>query len=308
MRLVADHVRVTVPATAGNLGPGFDALGLAMGVRDEVEVRAVAADEVVIDIEGEGAETLARDESHLIVQAIRVALDEVGASQTGLHIRAVNRIPHGRGLGSSAAAVVAGLAAVRGMVADPNAFDEAAMLRIATTFEGHPDNAAPAIYGGATVAWQDADGAHAVPLELSSEIESAVLVPGSVLPTKEARAVLPPHVPHPHAAFNIGRASLLVHALAGRPDLLMPATEDKLHQTYRADSMPSAMAMLRHVRDQGLAAVVSGAGPSVLVLGVGLAEKGFATGRPEWAQGIGGDEWACVHTVGRVAGATFERL
>lgn len=308
MRLAADHVRVTVPATAGNLGPGFDALGLAMGVRDEVEVRALASTEVRIEIEGEGADSLPRDESHLIVQAVRVALDHVGASQTGLAVRAANRIPHGRGLGSSAAAVVAGLAAVRAMIAEPAALDEAAMLRIATTFEGHPDNAAPAIYGGATVAWQDPDGAHASPLTVAAEMESAVLVPRSTLPTKEARAVLPPQVPHPHAAFNVGRAALLVHALASHPELLLPATEDKLHQDYRADAMPPAIAMMRHLRDQGLAAVVSGAGPSVLVLGTGLAAAGLASGSPEWAQGIGGEAWTCVHTVGRVDGATAERL
>ena len=279
-----------------------------MGVRDEVEVRALATTEVEIAVEGEGADSLPRDDSHLIVQAIRVALDHVGASQTGLAVRAVNRIPHGRGLGSSAAAVVAGLAAVRAMIADPAALDEAAMLRIATTFEGHPDNAAPAIYGGATVAWQDAEGAHASPLTVAADLESAVLVPRSTLPTKQARAVLPAQVPHPHAAFNVGRAALLVHALGSHPELLLPATEDKLHQDYRADAMPPAVAMMRHLRDQGLAAVVSGAGPSVLVLGVDLADAGLASGTPEWAQGIGGETWACVHTAGRVEGATAERL
>jgi len=308
VRLAADHVRVSVPATAGNLGPGFDALGMALGVRDDVEVRAVASLGVEIAIEGEGADTLPRDESHLIVQAIRAGLDEVGASHTGLSIAAVNRIPHGKGLGSSAAAVVAGLTAVRAMLADPEALDKAAILRIATAFEGHPDNAAPAIHGGATVAWQDAQGAHASPLEVQPRLETAVLIPGSTLPTKQARAVLPPQVPHPHAAFNVGRAALLVHALAGRPELLLPATEDRLHQTYRADSMPPAIAMMRQLRDQGLAAVVSGAGPSVLVLGLGLADAGLGTGTPDWARGVGGEVWTCVHTVGPVEGATAERL
>ena len=303
MRLIADHVRVTVPATAGNLGPGFDALGIAMGVLDEVEVRAVASTEVLIEIDGEGADYLPRDESHLIVQAIRAGLDHVGASQTGLHIRAINRIPHGRGLGSSAAAVVAGLTAVRAMIADPAALDEAAILRIATSFEGHPDNAAPAIYGGATVAWQDAEGAHASALDVDPLLETLVLVPGSTLPTKEARAVLPPQVPHPHAAFNVGRAALLVHALAGRPELLFPATEDKLHQTYRASVMPPAVAMLQHLRGHGFAAVVSGAGPSVLVLGHDLATLAASD-----LSGIGDERWTPIHTVGRVPGAIAERL
>lgn len=301
MRLVADHVAVTVPATAGNLGPGFDALGMALGVRDEVEVRAVARGETSIDIVGEGAETLARDESHLVVRALREALDSVGASQVGLEIRARNRIPHGKGLGSSAAAVVAGVIAARAMIAEPEALDAAAALRIATAFEGHPDNAAPAIYGGATVAWVDADGAHASSLALDPAVETAVLIPESTLPTKEARAVLPPQVPHSHAAFNVGRAALLVNALGAHPDLLFPATEDKLHQPYRADVMAPAVAMLQYLRGEGYAAVVSGAGPSVLVLGTGLGEL-------TWPDGIGDETWELIHTVGPVPGAKAKRL
>jgi homoserine kinase len=303
MRITSDHVRVKVPATAGNLGPGFDALGMALGVWDEVEVRAVASTGVTIEIEGEGADTLPRDESHLMVQAINAGLEHVGASQIGLEIRAMNRIPHGRGLGSSAAAVVAGLTAVRAMIADPAALDEAATLRLATAFEGHPDNAAPAIWGGATVAWQDAEGAHASALDVDDSLETVVLIPGSTLPTKQARAVLPPQVPHSHAAFNVGRAALLVHALSGHADLLFPATEDKLHQTYRAGVMPPAVAMLQHLRGHGLAAVVSGAGPSVLVMG-----RDLATLAASELEGIGGEHWTVVHTVGRVPGATATAL
>lgn len=308
MRLTADHVKVSVPATAGNLGPGFDALGMALGVVDEIEVRALATSGVVISIEGEGAVDLPRDESHLVVRALREALDHVGASQVGLEIRAVNRIPHGKGLGSSAAAVVAGISAARAMIAEPEALSAAEALKIATVFEGHPDNAAPAIYGGATVAWQEADGGHASPLILADEIETAVLIPGSTLPTREARAVLPAQVPHSHAAFNVGRAALLVNALAGRPEDLFAATEDRLHQTYRADVMAPAIAMMRRLREQGLAAVVSGAGPSVLVLGLDLAAAGLGTGTPEWAVGIGDESWTCVHTTERVPGATAVRL
>jgi len=308
MRLTADHVKVSVPATAGNLGPGFDALGMALGVVDEVEVRALATAGVAISIEGEGEFDLPRDESHLVVRALREALDHVGASQVGLEIRAVNRIPHGKGLGSSAAAVVAGIIAARAMIAEPEALSAAVALKLATAFEGHPDNAAPAIYGGATVAWQDEDGGHASPLTLADEIETAVLIPGSTLPTAQARAVLPPQVPHAYAAFNVGRAALLVNALAGRPEDLFAATEDKLHQPYRADVMAPAMAMMRHLREQGLAAVVSGAGPSVLVLGVDLATAGLVTGAAEWAEGIGEQSWRCVHTIERVPGATAVRL
>ncbi len=306
MRIAADHVRVSVPATAGNLGPGFDSLGMALGLRDELEVRAIASTAIEMEIEGEGAETLPRDESHLVVQAIRAALDHVGASQTGLAIRAVNRIPHGRGLGSSAAAVVAGITAARAMITEPEALDRAETLRLATVFEGHPDNAAPAIYGGATVAWTEGRRPHAAALEVGESIETAVLVPAVTLPTKEARAVLPPDVPHSHAAFNAGRSALLVHALAGRPELLLDATEDKLHQNYRADVLGPAMVLMRHLREQGLAAVISGAGPSVLVMGDSLEAAGLGSGIPESLQGIGEQQWRSFHTVGRVAGATGE--
>ncbi len=307
MRYAADHVRVSVPATAGNLGPGFDALGMALGVTDEVEVWALGSRAVEIEIEGEGADSLPRDETHLMVRAIRAAADAVGASHTGLRIVARNRIPHGKGLGSSGAAVVAGIAAVKGLIAEPDLLGPEQMLRLATQFEGHPDNAAPAIYGGATAAWQDADGAHAVPLTVASSIETAVLIPQSILPTKQARAVLPESVPHADAAFNVGRAALLVAALAGAPERLHAATEDRLHQEYRAAILPAAHAMFKRLREQGLAAVVSGAGPSVLVIGENLAAAGLGTGPLDWADGIGDDRWRCVHTVGPVPGVTVMR-
>lgn len=307
MRYATDHVTVTVPATAGNLGPGFDSLGMALGVADEVEVWALGSPRIEIEIEGEGADSLPRDESHLIVRAIRAASDAAGVPHTGLRIVARNAIPHGRGLGSSAAAVVAGIAAVRGLLAEPEALDNETMLRLATEFEGHPDNAAPAIWGGATVAWTDHEGTHAVPLDVAKSIETAVMIPRAVLATREARAVLPEQVPHHDAAFNVGRAALLVAALSGHPERLWAATEDRLHQGYRASVMPSAAAMIAYLRERGLPAVVSGAGPSVLVIGTGLLAGGLATGTPAWAEGIGGETWRCVHTAGLVPGVSVSR-
>lgn len=304
MRYARDHVTVRVPATAGNLGPGFDALGMALGVVDEVEVWALGSPAVEISVTGFGEGEVPLDESHLVVCAIRAAADLVGAPQTGLRISARNGIPHGRGLGSSAAAVVAGIAAVRGLIDEPEALGPEVMLRVATEFEGHPDNAAPAIWGGATAAWVDSDGAHAVPLALADGLETAVLIPTSVLATREARAVLPASVSHRDAAFNVGRAALLVAALATAPQRLLPATEDRLHQQYRAPVMPAATAMLERLRGQGLAAVVSGAGPSVLVIGRDLEGAGMSTGEPAWAQGVGGDAWRCVHTPGPVPGVS----
>src|SRR5450830_563387 len=152
MRLGHDHARVRVPATSANLGPGFDALGLALALHDDLDVRALGSAEVVVEVTGEGAGEVPLGEDHLVVRALRLALDHVGAPQTGLHLTCTNRIPHGRGLGSSAAAVVAGILAARALVADPEALDAEVALHLATELEGHPDNAAPAILGGATVA------------------------------------------------------------------------------------------------------------------------------------------------------------
>ncbi|WP_435300539.1 homoserine kinase [Timonella sp. A28] len=267
MRIGADRVRVRVPATSANLGPGFDALGLALGYYDELVVHALGSAEVRVDIEGEGAGEVPQDERHLVVKAIRRALDHVGASQIGLHLECVNNIPHGRGMGSSAAAVVAGLLAARGLIQDPEALDDHTLLSLATQLEGHPDNAAPALLGGATVAWMaDHDEPHAVRLQVHHDVAPTIIVPSVKLSTHQARGVLPLAVPHANASFNAGRAALLVHALGHDPDLLFDATEDKLHQEYRAQVMTQTWALVSALRERGLAATVSGAGPTVLVL------------------------------------------
>jgi homoserine kinase len=266
MRLGHDHVRVRVPATSANLGPGFDALGLALSLHDDIEVRALGTPGVVVEVTGEGAGEVPDGADHLVVRALRTALDHVGASQTGLHMTCHNRIPHGRGLGSSAAAVVAGIMAARMLIADPLALDDDVVLDLAARMEGHPDNAAPALLGGATVAWMQDGCAHAVPLAVHPDIVPVVLVPSFRLATHTARAVLPPTVTHADAAAQVGRAALLVEALGRRPDLLLPATEDLLHQRYRAVVMPDSLALVDALRRRGIAAVVSGAGPTVLVL------------------------------------------
>ena len=273
MRLRAAHVRVRVPATSANLGPGFDALGLALGLHDEIEVRALGTPGVRVEVHGEGAGSVPDDETHLVVRALRVALDHVGAPQTGLHLVCRNRVPHGRGLGSSAAAVVGGILAARGLV-EPGALDDDVALALATQLEGHPDNAAPALLGGLTVAWSDdAPGAtgdvapvRAARLEVHPDLAPVAVVPPGHLSTHAARGVLPARVPHADAAWQAGRAALLVEALGRRPDLLLPATQDRLHQGYRREVMPDSLALVDALRAQGVAAVVSGAGPTVLVL------------------------------------------
>jgi len=306
MRLGADHVRVTVPATSANLGPGFDALGLALGRHDVVEVRAIGAAETLVEVVGEGAREVPLGEDHLVVRALRAAIDLVGAPQTGLHMVCRNEIPHGRGMGSSAAAVVAGIVAARALIADPDALDDDAALALATEFEGHPDNAAPALVGGATIAWSGSEGPRSARLEVHADVEPWVFVPTVRLATKKARGVLPAHVPHADAAFNAGRSALLVEALTRRPELLFEATEDRLHQDYRADVMASSTELVRALRGLGLPAVVSGAGPTVLVLG--RASEGDRVARAV-SELLGDDGLFDVLTPGLdLVGARSERL
>lgn len=285
VRLIADRAVVRVPATSGNVGPGFDAFGLALGLHDVVEVRAVTG-ATQVEVEGEGAGEVPEGEDHLVVRAVRAGLEYVGAPQAGLALRCRNAIPHGRGLGSSAAAVVAGLVAARALVSEPEALDAESLLGLATEFEGHPDNAAPALLGAATIAWDSGTGPRAVRLEVLPELAATVLVPAERLSTSTARAALPATVPHRDAAANSGRTGLLTLALTQRPELLLTATEDRLHQRYRAAAMPASVELVDRLRERGHAAVVSGAGPTVLVLrdhaGRGTTEDLTAVAGPGW--------------------------
>jgi homoserine kinase len=264
-RCVTGPVSVEVPATSANLGPGFDCLGLALDLRDTLTAEVVDAG-LVVEIEGEGAADLPRDESHLVVQAIRAGLDALGAQAPGLRLHASNRIPQSRGLGSSSAAIVGGLALARALVTDGGRLDDVALLRLATRIEGHPDNVAPALLGGFVVSGQDGDDAWGVPATVVPAISAVAFVPPSGLSTEIARSLLPPQVSHGAAAANSGRAALLVAALGGATDALFRATEDFLHQEFRASAMPQSLELVRSLRAAGLAAVVSGAGPTVLVL------------------------------------------
>lgn len=267
MRITADSVRVRVPATSANLGPGFDCFGLALGRYDVVSVRATTGATTTAVI-GQGAGSVPEGEDHLVVRALRAGLDHVGAPQVGLDLRAENSIPHGRGLGSSAAAVVAGLALARGLISEPEALDDQTVLAIATAWEGHPDNAAACILGGATLAWlEDDQTPRAEMLPVDPQLSPTVLIPATSLATARARRVLPEQVPYRDAAFTLARASLLVLALAGRTDLLFTATQDRLHQPYRRDVLPASTALVERLRSHRLPAVISGAGPTVLTLG-----------------------------------------
>ena len=257
-------VSVRVPATSANLGPGFDALGLALGLYDDVTAR-VTGGGCAVTVTGEGAGELPADESHLVVQALLTTFDELGGRPAGLAVDCVNRIPQARGLGSSSAAIVAGVQLARALV-DGAAATSVDPLRVAARMEGHPDNVAPCLLGGFTIAWTDGAGASAVRRETHPDVRPTVFVPAEKGYTASARRALPPAVPHRDAAFNAGRSALLVHALTSDPTLLLPATEDRLHQGYRAEAMPGTASLVAALRSVGVAAVVSGAGPSVLAL------------------------------------------
>lgn len=258
-------VSARIPATSANLGPGFDALGLALSMFDELTAR-VTNSGLYVEIAGEGAQ-LPTDESHLVVRAMRAAFARLGGQPPGLALRCVNRIPHGRGLGSSAAAIVAGLVLARALVVEgPARLHDDELLALATELEGHPDNVAACLYGGLTIAWSDATGVRAVRLDVDRSVSPVALVPPFEASTELARGLLPASVPHADAAFAAGRSALLVAALTGRPDLLLPATDDRLHQGYRSPAMPDSATLVAELRRAGLAAVVSGAGPTVLVL------------------------------------------
>ncbi|WP_441250257.1 homoserine kinase [Kitasatospora sp. McL0602] len=262
----AAAVRVRVPATSANLGPGFDAFGLALGLYDDVVVR-VAESGLSVDIAGQGAETLPRDERHLLVRSMRAAFDRLGGQPRGLEVVCANRIPHGRGLGSSSAAICAGIVAARAVtIGGASVLDDDALLELANELEGHPDNVAACLRGGFTVAWTEEDAARAITLEPSEQVVPVVFVPADEVLTEAARGLLPKTVPLADAAANAGRSALLVEALTRRPELLLAATEDRLHQDYRASAMPDSAALVAALRAEGVPAVISGAGPTVLAL------------------------------------------
>jgi homoserine kinase len=263
----AAPVRVRVPATSANLGPGFDALGLALSLYDDVVVRVTDEPGLSVDVAGMGAASVPRNGRHLVVKSMRAAFKLLGGAPDGLEVVCANRIPHGRGLGSSAAAIVAGVVAARALVVGGNErLDDDGVLQLAASLEGHPDNVAACARGGLTVAWAEGDRARAVSAPVDARIAPVAFVPGSSSSTKAARKLLPEVVPHDDAARNAGRSALLIEALRAHPDLLMAATEDTLHQPYRAPAMPRSASLLASLREAGIPAVISGAGPTVLAL------------------------------------------
>jgi homoserine kinase len=284
-------ITVRAPATSANLGPGFDALGLALTLYDTVTAQIIGGG-LAIEVTGCGEETQDAGEAHLVIRAMRAAFDAAGQQPPGLAISCHNSIPHGFGLGSSAAAIVAGLLAARALASPPGEdpakgpgapggpLDDDALLRLATRLEGHPDNVAACLLGGLTIAWLTAangTGApepRAVRLAPVTGLAPVVCVPLNPVATSVARLALPESVPHADAAQNSARAALLIAALTGGSDALLEATEDYLHQRYRAGAMPGTAALTGALRAAGIPAVVSGAGPSVLALTVAGTRPG----------------------------------
>ena len=270
----AQPIQVQVPASTANLGPGFDCLGLALNMHDRYMAQVMDEVGVDIDVTGEGADNVPTTEKNLIIKAMYKGFDFLGGRPRGIALRQLNVIPHGRGLGSSAAAIVGGLALARGLVLGGNermSNDE--MLTIANEMEGHPDNVSAAIFGSANLAWQESQRGHVIAQSLNFEVDPRIgalaFVPATEFSTSKARKMLPETIPHSDAVKNSSNVAVLVQALQHRPDLLLGATEDYLHQSYRQDAMPQSYALMTKLRKAGVAAFISGAGPTVMVLHTG---------------------------------------
>jgi homoserine kinase len=266
MTLSHRSVTVKVPATTANLGPGFDTLGLALSLYDELTVTERDAPGATVEVIGVGAGEVPTDETNLVVRAIAHAFAAYGQPLPGLNLVARNSIPHGRGLGSSGAAIVSGIMAAKGLLDGIVEIDSNALLALATQMEGHPDNVAPALFGGLTIAWTTDAGPQHKKLIVHRGVSPLIAVPEGTMSTELARSLRPLSVPHEDAIFNVSRSALLIAALIQSPELLLAATEDRLHQSYRASAMPETDSLITELRDEGLAAVISGAGPSILVL------------------------------------------
>ncbi|WP_418969186.1 homoserine kinase [Alloscardovia omnicolens] len=269
MVFATSRVRVDVPATSANLGPGFDTCGLALGFYDTISVEALPTDTIHIEIFGEGKDTLPRDERHLIVKALRTAAEEFDLPEFGMRMKAYNRIPQSRGMGSSASAIVAGVSLAAGLAGLDSSARETrdAIFQIAARLEGHPDNVAPAVYGGMTVSWKNEETFCTQQYPVHEAMNAWIFIPDFELSTQEARQALPATVPYADALMNVSRVALLPAAMAlADNNLLFEATVDTLHQQYRAPLMKPSADLVHFLRSQGYASAISGAEPCVLAL------------------------------------------
>ncbi|WIM69500.1 homoserine kinase [Corynebacterium suedekumii] len=266
---VGTRVTVTVPGSSANLGPGFDTLGLALGIYDTIEVE-ITESGLEVEVYGEGEDDLPRDGSHLVVKAIRSALNAADAQAPGLRVVCTNTIPQSRGLGSSASAAVGGVVAGNALAGEPLTTEQ--VVQLSSAFEGHPDNAAASVLGAAVVSWTTTPvdgsqpGYRAVSVPVDERIRATALVPDFHASTQAVRRVLPSHVTHTDARFNVSRTAVMTVALQNHPELLWEGTRDRLHQPYRADVLPVTAEWVNRLRNRGYAAYLSGAGPTIMVL------------------------------------------
>lgn len=260
----ASPIRVRVPATSANLGSAFDCGGLALSLYDELVAQITDDEGISVDIHGEGAAELPRNHRHLVAKSMLAAFDVMGGRPRGFALVCANHIPHGRGLGSSSAAIVGGIVLARALVVGGDQLlPDAEALALASELEGHPDNVAATLLGGFTIAWTEGNG-KGVTLPVHRDIVPVVCIPTSSLATKKARSLLPETVAHADATFNVSRSALLVAAITKFPHLLMEATDDKLHQQQRREAMPKSIDLVAKLREAGFPAAVSGAGPTVI--------------------------------------------
>lgn len=300
MKPVCDSVSVCVPATSANLGSGFDVAGIALDYADSLVFTLNDtlddSQDVRVIIHGEGEDTLPKDETHLVVRAFRKACEAFGLPRLRFTLEAHNRIPQARGMGSSASAIVSGVAAAWAFAHNGN-LNKQAIFELASSIEGHPDNVAPAVFGGLTTSWKNGDEFHTVRYGVSKQIRATIFVPNFTLSTQMARQALPEKVPYVDAVFNVSRACLLpiafgdfgdfgdsrdsanscdscVKSTLSRNDLLFTATQDAIHQPYRASLMQPTWDLVKALRDKGFAAAISGAGSCAAVF---YEEKSPAT-------------------------------
>jgi homoserine kinase len=268
VNFVSGAVRVVVPASSANLGSGFDSIGLALAVHDELIAMVTSDAGIKVDVEGEGADSVPTDEFNLVVRAMNRGFEAMNATPAGFILKCRNAIPHGRGLGSSASAVIGGLALARSLVeGGEGLLPDEQILNIALEFENHPDNLSAALYGGFNVSWLlNEDTASAVQPTVHPDVVPVVLIPPHGLATTKARAVLPEQVDRSAACHNLSRTGLLVYAMTHDPKLLLDATSDRLHQDARADVYPETSLIISQLRSRKIAAMASGAGPAVLLL------------------------------------------
>ena len=264
---MAAAVRVRVPATVANLGPGFDALGVAVRMHLEIEIEP-RRDSIEVMVEGEGAEELPQDDTNLVIRSMNAFFDHVSRRPPGYAVRVKNPIPIGAGLGSSAAAVVGGLFAARAITG--RTVPQAEMVQLATSLEGHSDNVMAALLGGLVICYRvgDAQELRYLRLDPSERLVPIIAVPRQGFSTAEARRALPIDMSFSDAQFTASRAALLVAAITtgAGADALADAMDDRLHEPHRMKLMPETAAVHMEIRDAGLPVALSGAGPSLLIV------------------------------------------